>query len=287
MAFPKKDLFFCRKIRSGRSIRNIRFRLSGGMIYYTEQGKGEDVIIFHGWACDHRYMQPIVDFLSNRYRICNFDLPGRGRSGWDPRIRTIHDLSDTLLPYLPKQAIYIGWSFGGLVCTSIAARHPKRVKRYIGVASSPKFIAGKDWPGVPLPGYKNAFLKVKEVGLETFLRTHFESEFRDIHPKPPMLHELLRLLTNNPKSDLDVLLKGLDIVDAVDLRKEFQAIECPIDLILGEKDENVPTATFKRIKQLNPHAKMHLIPRAHHMPFWTDPIEFNKVLEKILDFLRN
>lgn len=253
------------------------------MIYCEERGKGEDVVIFHGWACDHRYMQPIVEFLSNRYRIHNFDLPGRGESDWDPRIRTIHDLSDTLLPYLPRSAIYIGWSFGGLVCTSTAARYPELVKRYIGIASSPKFIAGIDWPGVPLPGYKNGFSKVKEVGLEAFLRPHLEAEFGAIDPKPLMFHELMRLLAKNPKSDLDVLLKGLDIVDSADLRKEFQGLNCPIDLILGEKDENVPTATVQRIRALNPHAKIHLIPKAHHMPFWTDPIEFNKILEGIVD----
>ncbi len=30
-------------------------------IYKHISGQGENVVILHGWGCDHRYMQPIVD----------------------------------------------------------------------------------------------------------------------------------------------------------------------------------------------------------------------------------
>jgi pimeloyl-[acyl-carrier protein] methyl ester esterase len=99
-------------------------------IYKETHGHGKDIVILHGWGCDQSYMQPIVDQLKDRYRVTNVDLPGRGKSDWQPNIKTIHDMADYVLPDLPENAIYIGWSFGGLISVSIAARHPTHTTIY-------------------------------------------------------------------------------------------------------------------------------------------------------------
>jgi len=100
-------------------------------IFKEVVGQGQDIVILHGWSCNHRMMQPVVNQLSARYRITAVDLPGTGQSDWAPETQSIHDIADQLLPELPAHAIYIGWSFGGLTSISIAARYPERVKRFI------------------------------------------------------------------------------------------------------------------------------------------------------------
>ncbi|WP_423064050.1 alpha/beta fold hydrolase [Candidiatus Paracoxiella cheracis] len=40
-------------------------------VYKQVFGEGEDVVLIHGWGCDLRHMQPIVDMLSPNYRITN------------------------------------------------------------------------------------------------------------------------------------------------------------------------------------------------------------------------
>ncbi|NNM58834.1 MAG: alpha/beta fold hydrolase [Legionellales bacterium] len=80
-------------------------------IFKIETGQGENIVLVHGWGCDLRQMQPLVEQLSNRYCVTNIDLPGRGQSSWEPQIHTIHDIADYLLPSLPQEkAVYIGWS---------------------------------------------------------------------------------------------------------------------------------------------------------------------------------
>src|SRR5689334_4068938 len=115
-------------------------------VYKQVTGQGDDVVLLHGWGCDHRYMQPIADALNTSYRVTNVDLPGRGQSHWEDHITNIHDIADLVLPYLPQQATYIPWSFGGLVTLSIASRYPERVKRIIGVTTSPRFVEDTNWP---------------------------------------------------------------------------------------------------------------------------------------------
>ena len=228
-------------------------------------------------------MQPVIDQLSERYRISNYDLPGRGQSDWLPNTKTIHDIANQLQDELPEKAIYIGWSFGGLITISIAARYPKRVERFIGIATLPKFIETENWPGVPQPGFRAPFEEgLNKMGLEKFFTQFYDTEFDNREPKPNEYNVLVDLLQNNKNFDLDILYKGIDICDTTDLREEFKTLQCPIDLILGDKDDSVPKATHQHIKALNPNTKLHIIPGAHHFPFWTHQVEFNARLNSIL-----
>lgn len=251
-------------------------------IFKKTQGQGIDLVILHGWCANHQTMLPIADALSRHYRVTAIDLPGCGDSDWSVDIQNIHDMADQLLPVLPKNAIYLGWSFGGLVTTSIAARHPERVKRFIGLTTSPKFIENHDWPGVPKPGFIAAFGIIKEMGLEKFMTNFYEDEFSEFSEKPSAYFELLKLLPKLSTFDINILLKGVQICDATDLRPEFSTLTCPIDLILGGKDQSIPVNSIEKIIALNSKANVHMIPNAKHMPFWTHPAEFTQLLNQIL-----
>ena len=84
-------------------------------IFKTVKGKGEDIVLLHGWGCNHNYILPLEKVLLNKYRVTNVDLPGRGQSDWSHDFKDIHEIADSLLEHLPERAIYVGWSFGGLL----------------------------------------------------------------------------------------------------------------------------------------------------------------------------
>ncbi len=251
-------------------------------IYKEITGHGEDVVLLHGWGADHRFMKIIADLLAPRYRVINIDLPGRGRSAWQASIHDMHSMVDAILPDLPERAIYIGWSFGGAVTTSIAARYPMRVKHFIGISTTPRFVEDQDWPAIPKPGFSPAFATLPEVGYQAFFQSWCDSEFAAFDPKPKAYHQLVQLLAESPENNIEVILKGVDICDQTDLRKEFKSLTCPIDLIMGGKDGAVPAACYDAIKKLNPRTVLHVIPDAHHLPLWTHPEEFNRILKNIL-----
>ncbi|WP_423064047.1 alpha/beta fold hydrolase [Candidiatus Paracoxiella cheracis] len=210
-------------------------------------------------------------------------MPGRGKSDWISNIKTIHDMADAILSHLPKNAIYIGWSFGGLVTFSIAARYPDRVSQIIGIATTPKFIESDNWEGVPAPGFQAGFEEIKKLGFNHFFRAHYDFEFAKFYPKPVSYHQLIQLLDNTPKQELETLLHGIHLCDYTDLRADFQTLQCPIDLLLGENDSAVPLSAHAAIKSLNDNVYLHIIPNAQHMPFWTHPAEFQDKLQNILE----
>jgi pimeloyl-[acyl-carrier protein] methyl ester esterase len=252
-------------------------------IYKKIEGQGSDIVLIHGWGCDHRHMQPISDLLKSLYKVTNIDLPGRGGSEWDSKIRNVNDIADLVIPHLPETAIYIPWSFGGLVTLSIAARHPERVNKIVGIATTPRFVEDKSWKGVPKPGFKTGFDQVRNCGFHAFFKEFYKAEFSAVDCKSAGYIQLIKLLNETPEQDLDVLLSGVNICDIADFRDEFSKLKCPIDLILGDKDASVSLENHMQLKQLNPDADIHVMPEAQHMPFWTHQGIFNERLKSILN----
>lgn len=250
-------------------------------IFKTITGKGKPVVVMHGLGCDHRHMQPIVEHLSKNYCVINVDLPGRGNSDWHSDINSINNIAEIVVKNLPETATYIGWSFSGLVAFAIAARYPQRVRQIIGITTTPKFIASESWPALPQPGFKPTVVQALEKDFSHFLTAFFDNEFAAFNPKPAQYHELIKLTEHKANTNHPVLLKLTDICDVTDLRAEVKSLQCPIDLIWGEQDGSIPAIMFEKIKALNPHITTHIIPEAQHMPFWTHPIEFNRILDRI------
>jgi pimeloyl-[acyl-carrier protein] methyl ester esterase len=154
------------------------------MKIYTEiNGSGQDIVILHGWGCNHYHMRSMANHLAKHFRVTNVNLPGSGLSDWG-NIKNINDIADAVLTVLPESAIYIGWSFGGLVAASIAALYPERVKRFIGIATTPKFVEDDNWPGLPKPGFKAGFSVTNKQEFEALLRGFIDVEFIGFDPKP-------------------------------------------------------------------------------------------------------
>ena len=76
------------------------------------------------------------------------DLPGHGHSA-PPAEFTLDGVVSALASAFASGAeplTVLGWSLGGQVAMRWALTQPKRVSRIVLVATSPRFVAGDDWP---------------------------------------------------------------------------------------------------------------------------------------------
>ena len=55
-------------------------QLSGRSVNYIDQGKGETLLLIHGFPLDHSMWQRQIDFFQASYRVVCPDLPGFGAS---------------------------------------------------------------------------------------------------------------------------------------------------------------------------------------------------------------
>jgi len=241
------------------------------MVIHTEtSGSGLDVVLIHGWGANHYYMQTLATHLSQRFKVTNIDLPGYGGSPWQA-FKSIHDIAAFMVDDLPNDAVYIGWSFGGSLAAILAAHYPGKVRHFIGMGTTPKFVEAENWPAVPAPGFQALFNFAKPEELVSTFDEFIQNEFVDVTTKAGKdeCKRLLNIVHNQSDNDITVFNAGIKLADAADLRPDYQKITCPTHLILGNEDECVPQITFPLIQALNHNICIHEIPNAKHIVFAT------------------
>ncbi|GAA0792772.1 MULTISPECIES: pimeloyl-ACP methyl ester esterase BioH [Pseudomonadati] len=230
-------------------------------------GDGQDIVLLHGWGVNGAVFEPLKQALS-QYRAHYVDLPGFGDS---PMIEgDINDWATALSQQLPNNAIWLGWSLGGLVATQIALRFPDKIKALITVASSPCFMAQtteipQPWPGIAsevigqfstqlhqnLPKTVERFLAIQAMGSET--------------AKADIL-KIKSLVLAKPLPCEASLQQGLDMLAEVDLRDQLPNITRPWLRVWGKLDGLVPRRSINMLTK-NTNMEDVILAKASHSPF--------------------
>jgi len=106
---------------------------SGGVkIHYIVEGKGEPVILVHGFAANiQANWAPVIKGLSDSYRVIALDNRGHGQSE-KPHGDDYYGLKMTadvihLMDHLKiKRAHVVGYSMGGFMVGKLVTEHPER-----------------------------------------------------------------------------------------------------------------------------------------------------------------
>ncbi len=104
----------------------------GARIYYEEQGKGDPIVLIHGWSLNLRMWDPQVADLARQYRVIRYDRRGFGQSSgsedvtWD-----VEDLRALLDALGIERAHVLGMSQGARPALTFAASVPHRVSSLI------------------------------------------------------------------------------------------------------------------------------------------------------------
>jgi len=111
------------------------FDASGVKISYFVQGKGEPVVLIHGWlsAAGINWALPgTSDLLARDYQVIALDVRGHGLSdkpakeeAYGPEL--VEDVVRLLDRLKIKKAHIVGYSMGGIIAGNFIARHPDRV----------------------------------------------------------------------------------------------------------------------------------------------------------------
>ena len=111
------------------------FDSAGVKIHYTVEGKGEPVLLIHGFAVDiqDQWGAPgVIKALSDTFQVIAIDNRGHGKSD-KPHDRNAYGINFVedpirLLDHLKiRKAHVVGYSMGGFITSAILANHPGRV----------------------------------------------------------------------------------------------------------------------------------------------------------------
>jgi malonyl-CoA O-methyltransferase len=251
------------------------------MVIYREhlasyRKNAPELVLLHGWASDSSIWRPLLASLRRDFHITLIDLPGCGRSEGLASGRNPDEYINAILPFLPAQAIYCGWSLGGMLATRLAAQLPERVMALICLASNAVFVADPDWPAaMPMQDFDHFASLVSRkphAGLRRF-------EFLQLHgdDRAQFVREQLEQIAITQNQDH--LSVGLACLQVIDNRQALTELQCPCLYLFGEDDALVPSTAAALLRQRYPKHHVQIIPERGHLFFLADQGFFSTLLQ--------
>ena len=237
--------------------------------------QGPDVVLLHGWGVNNAVFSPLKNAL-HQYRVHYVDLPGFGLS---PNIDgDINQWVQALAQQLPKNAIWIGWSLGGLLATKVAIDFPDSVSTLVTLASSPCFMAREAtettpaWPGI-LPAVLGQFSTQLNRDLPRTVERFLAIQAMGSDNAKADISQIKQLVLSKPMPSRQALAQGLTMLEEVDLRGQLSQLQQPWLRVWGKLDGLVPQRVIKHMPQAS-HITDAIIPKASHAPFISHQDEF-------------
>lgn len=251
-------------------------------IYFETIGKGEDIVLLHGWGFHSGVWQEFAEKLAQHYRVTLLDLPGFGRSALPTEKYDLTMVLKYVLQASPPRAHFLGWSLGGLIAMAIAQQQPQRINKLITIASTPQFVAAEHWPGVALSTLEK-FAQDLICDYEKTIPQFLLLQTRSNDKQFKNFKNLKSVLLQYGVPSNTALLGGLNILHDMDLRSELPALICQQQHIFGRLDTLVPVSIKQKIEALVPTAQTVLMDHAGHMPFLSHREETFDLVQKFLN----
>ncbi len=240
---------------------------------YGEENKSP-VLILHGWGSNIDAIKPIVNSLSNRFKVYSIDLPGFGKSEEPKKEMYVDDYAVVVKEFLNKlnleKCILIGHSFGGRVITKLVTKHGYKPERIIYV----------DAAGVKPKRSISYYIKVYSYKLTKKIIKIFNSKEK--------AEEIISNLRKNAGSDdyknaSDNMKKTFINVVNEDLTHLFKDINVPTLLIWGENDKDTPVSDAKIFEKNIKDSGLVILKGAGHYSYIDNYKEFSVILNKFLE----
>lgn len=245
-------------------------------IHYIDEGRGDCVLLLHGWGARGETYRCLIDMLSPYCRVIAPDMPGFGESeepsfAYDTaRFAGFVEAFAEALSI--KKAVVMGHSHGGRTALYLAS-HPSAdfsIEKLILIDSA-GLIRKKSFS----QKCKIARYKVAKFFLGNALAKRLSPD------------ALERLRRKNGSADYaaasPVMRESMVKVIHDDLRPFLSEIKAPTLLLWGEADTDTPLSHAEIMEKEIPDCGLVAIPEGGHFSFLTDPDLTRRVLYSFLN----
>ena len=283
-------------------------------LFYRDLGRGEALILLHGFGMQSSHWLPFAVPLSLRNRIIIPDLRGFGKShhadfSQDCILSNFADDLHELIEYLNlKHFRLAGISMGALTALQYQGQYQDlRIERYLHIDQSPACINQDDWqwglfgkdqtlrfkratklleqlspyeasrtPYAQIPeSLKQALWNELADFFATALSAPGHKRFAKLLCRAPMARDWI-LPTHNWWAYVRCMRAYLE--RNYDLRKTLSDVDIPTTVLVGMRSEMYPVGGQLRIADYRKNCEILPFNRSGHAPLIDQPIEFLKHL---------
>jgi pimeloyl-ACP methyl ester carboxylesterase len=240
-------------------------------IYYRESGSGIPLILLHGGIDTHRLWDPFITHFSERFRVITPDSRGHGRTvNPDPGL-SYRVMADDMAAFIQaldlERPMVFGFSDGGQIALEIGMRYPGLTRG---------LVVGGAWFRFSIQ-YQEG---LRRAGYEGPGQVNFKTI--DQNDRPGWRD---RMRKSHPRSDPDYYLSFLEDISRMwwtpldYQREDFEKIEQPTLILIGEYDEAVPPQESREMAGMIPDAELAIIPGVGHLDLLVEGGEFLKIVD--------
>lgn len=295
---------------------NITVR-DGAQLYVRTLGKGEPVVLLHGFGSHSGHWLPYALPLAKRYRFIMPDLRGFGRShrvnlNQDCLLTNYCEDLDDILDHLGLDQVALGGISMG-ACTSMQYHRLtgfKRVSRYLHIDQSPRILNDADWThGLFGEGqgdeFENLHSLLAEIDqyprgtayldLPVVLRRRLIKAMARFYGYA--FHKPLHQMAVNALARVEPLASRLlpmknwwvymDVLRAYlhqnyDMRESIRDIQVPMTVMVGMHSRMYPADGQMYMHENAPNSKLVRFERSGHAPIVDEPVKFFRGLSAFL-----
>jgi 2-hydroxy-6-oxonona-2,4-dienedioate hydrolase len=233
--------------------------VSGGVAIHTwTWGKGDPVVLVHGFGVSGRYMLPLAKALARWFSVFVPELPGNGRSEKPPTPLGISGLAESLAGCVDalelQRPAFVANSLGCQVVTDLAMRRPEHV--------GPLTLIGPTIDPDERRARRQVLRGVRDLGREP-----------------------LSLLTHSAQDGvmgIRALLTTARSALADRIEDRLPLIEQPTLVLRGSHDSFVSAAWAERVAALLPRSRLVVIPGEPHAVHYTRPDLVGELVRELL-----
>ena len=265
-----------------------RLETKEGDRFYREAGAGEPIVLLHCSSGSSGVWAPVMNHLSQDYRVLAPDLLGYGRSAPWPRDAVLvpdGELGavEALLDVAGRPAHLVGHSYGGTVALHAARRFPRRVASLILIEPVAfQLLRRADEPD----GWREiAALAERHVALVGEGRDAAAAEaFVTYWTGPKAWQQMPDAARDGVvRTAARVGAEGRRVFAGEEDRDALARIGAPTLLICGGRTRTPARRVVEVLRRALPHAPHHEIADAGHMSPLTHPADIAEAIRRHMD----
>jgi len=262
--------------------------VKGVRVRYFLGGEGPPLILVHGLGGAAANWTELVPLLVRRHRLLVPDLPGHGGSTALPAVAGLEPFADRVALVAGREAMLpapvVGHSLGGMVVLRMALRQPDAVPALV-LAAAAGLSVGSIWGRNMLSVFS------------TIRPGRLAARYRSRVSRSPLLRRLVFGFVSvaDPAGLTDEAVEGFlaaqllhtDVgsawraLQADDPREELDAIRCPVLVLWGAEDVQLPLDdAFEYTRRLR--ARLRVIPGCGHLLIGERPEACDRAIEDFL-----
>lgn len=249
------------------------------MLNHIRTGRGgETVVLVHGFLGGSGYWLPVINHLAPSFDVIAVDLPGFAGSADAECAESISEFGGAIIELLDSLGVgrfaIVGHSMGGMIVVQMALDHGERITRLVPYGTSPSGDVPNRFASFEALMERMARDGIARVGEQATVRSWFVAGVE--HPYYPLC------LAAGAGASTPAGLKAVQAVLDWDARDRLGEITVPTQIIVGDRDVNMPPAEAFALWRGISGARLAVMPGCAHNAHLEKPDIFNRILAGFL-----